>query len=104
MSWLLLFSLTAVTFFNRYFFLEPKTAFQFPNFLMRMLKFAAPCLMLAICAPVIFFEQGEWRGLSTNLYFYGAVFTILITAFSKKMLLSLSLSLLFFYLLIYVFS
>lgn len=104
MSWLLLIGLTAVTFFNRYFFLEPKTALKFPNLVIRMLKYAAPCLMFAICAPVIFFQQGEWRGLSENLYFYGAIFTVMVTALSKKMMLSLSLSLLFFYLLIYVFS
>lgn len=44
MSWYLLFVLTAVTFFNRYVFLEPKTTIRLPNFALYMLKYAAPCL------------------------------------------------------------
>ncbi|WP_180058244.1 AzlD domain-containing protein [Acinetobacter sp. YH12227] len=102
MSWYLLFVLTAVTFFNRYVFLEPKTTIRLPNFALYMLKYAAPCLMISIVSPVIFFEQGEWKGVWANSYFYGALLTILITCITRKLLLSISLSLVLFYFYIYV--
>lgn len=55
MSWSFIFLLAAIVFFNRYLFLEPKVAIQFPMFFERMLKYSAPCLLSAICIPIIFF-------------------------------------------------
>ena len=55
MTWLFVLSLTCVTFFNRYLFLEPKTQIRLPKFATRMLKYAAPCLMVSICLPLVFF-------------------------------------------------
>lgn len=104
MTWLLVLSLTCVTFFNRYLFLEPKTQIQLPHFAKRMLKYAAPCLMISICVPLIFIENGQWKGLLQNSYFYGALFTLSITLFTKKLLLSILLSLTFFYGLNWLFS
>lgn len=103
MSWILLLSLTAVTFFNRYVFLEPKTSIWLPDFALRMLKYAAPCLMVSIALPIVFFEHGEWKGMLNNSYFYGAIFAVWVTAITRKLLLSIALSLLFFYVLIYFF-
>ncbi|OTG83425.1 branched-chain amino acid transporter [Acinetobacter sp. ANC 5054] len=104
MSWVLLFALTAVTFFNRYVFLEPKTMIRLPKFTLHMLKYAAPCLMISIVSPVIFFEGGEWKGGWGNSYFYGALLTILVTCITRKLLLSISLSLMLFYIYIYFIS
>lgn len=104
MSWILLCSLTAVTFFNRYLFLEPKTAIKLPDFTLRMLKYAAPCLMVSISTPIVFFEHGEWKGIISNSYFYGAIFAVFVTAITRKMLISIALSLLFFYVMIYFFD
>ena len=97
MSWTLLLTLMAVVFFNRYVFLEPKTAVQLPAFALRMLKYAAPCLMVSICLPIVFFEQQQWKGVIANSYFYGAVFTAVLTALTRKLLISITLSLIFFY-------
>ena len=98
MTWLFVLSLTCVTFFNRYLFLEPKTQIQLPKFATRMLKYAAPCLRVSICLPLVFFEVGHWkRLLLQNSYFYGVIFTLLITLLTRKLLLSILLSLGFFY-------
>lgn len=97
MTWLFVLSLSCVTFFNRYLFLEPKTQIRLPLLLTRMLKYAAPCLMISICLPLVFFENGKARGLIQNSYFYGAIFTLFITLLTRKLLLSILLSLGFFY-------
>lgn len=55
MSWTLLIGLAMVTFFNRYLFLEPKTRIVVPQFVMSMLNYAAPCLMISIAIPIVFF-------------------------------------------------
>lgn len=97
MNWSFIFLLAAIVFFNRYLFLEPKVAIQFPMFFERMLKYSAPCLLSAICMPIIFFDHGEWRVLQGNSYFYATIFCILVSLFLRKILVSLALSLLFFY-------
>ncbi|QDK98357.1 AzlD domain-containing protein [Acinetobacter tandoii] len=97
MSWAFIFLLAGIVFFNRYVFLEPKVAIQFPIFFERMLKYSAPCLLTAICIPIIFYDAGEWRSLATNSYFYATIFCVLVSLFLRWVLLSLALSLLFFY-------
>ena len=97
MTWLFVFSLTCVTFFNRYLFLEPKTQIRLPKFATRMLKYAAPCLMVSICLPLVFFEGSQWKGIFQNSYFYGASLTLLINLLTREFLLSILLSLGFFY-------
>lgn len=63
MTWALLLTLAAVVFFNRYVFLEPKVAIRLPKLLERMLHYAAPCLLAAICVPIVFYDDaGAWRG------------------------------------------
>ena len=97
MSWTFIFLLAGIVFFNRYLFLEPKVAIQFPVFFERMLKYSAPCLLTAICIPIIFYDAGEWRSLPTNSYFYATIFCVLVSFLFRRVLLSLALSLLFFY-------
>lgn len=97
MTWFFVISLACVTFFNRYLFLEPRTRINLPSFVIRMLKYAAPCLMISICLPLIFFEQGEFRGLVHNSYLYGAIFTLCITLITRRLLISIVFSLVFFY-------
>lgn len=102
MSWLFIIALSAVIFFNRYVFLEPRVCIQLPNTLQRMLHYAAPCLLSAICVPVIFFEDGQqFRGLWLNAYFYAAIFTALFFIFSKRILISSIAGFMLFYLLQY---
>lgn len=97
MTWTYIFILAAIIFFNRYLFLEPKVDVKFPHFFEKMLKYSAPCLLTAICAPIIFYQDDVFRTFPNNPYLYGAIFCVLIILWLKKTLLSIILSLVFFY-------
>ena len=97
MTWTYIFILAAIVFFNRYLFLEPKVDIKFPHFFEKMLKYSAPCLLTAICAPIIFYQDDAFRAFVNNPYLYGAIFCVLMILWLEKTLLSIILSLVFFY-------
>lgn len=97
MTWTYIFILAAIVFFNRYLFLEPRVDIKFPHFFEKMLKYSAPCLLTAICAPIIFYQDDAFRAFANNPYLYGAIFCVLMILWLKKTLLSIILSLVFFY-------
>ncbi|AXY60637.1 MULTISPECIES: AzlD domain-containing protein [Acinetobacter] len=97
MSWFLLLTLALIVFANRYFFLEPKVAIRLPHVFEQMLKYSAPCLLTAICAPIVFFNEGQFRQIPLDPYFIAAVCTIIFALFIRKILWSLAFSLLCFY-------
>ncbi|MEC5343622.1 AzlD domain-containing protein [Brenneria populi] len=99
MSWLLLCALAGIVFFNRYIFLEPRTPVRLPGWVREALKYSAPCLLSAICGPVILLAQGELRPFPDNPYFWGAIFSAIIAFFIRSMVICVLISLLFFYLL-----
>lgn len=104
MNWLIILGLASVIFFNRYFFLEPSISFKVPDFLARMLNYAAPSLLTAICVPIIFFDdQQALKDMAHNTYIYAAVFSIMVSLYVRHVLLSLVLSLIFFYFLNFLF-
>ena len=100
MTWTYILILAAIVFFNRYLFLEPKVDVKFPHFFEKMLKYSAPCLLTAICAPIIFYQDDTFRAFANNPYLYGAIFCVLMILWLKKTLLSIILSLVFFYMVI----
>lgn len=97
MTWTYILILAAIVFFNRYLFLEPRVDIKFPHFFEKMLKYSAPCLLTAICAPIIFYQDDTFRAFANNPYLYGAIFCVLMILWLKKTLLSIILSLVFFY-------
>ena len=97
MTWTYILILAAIVFFNRYLFLEPKVDVKFPHFFEKMLKYSAPCLLTAICAPIIFYQDDAFRAFANNPYLYGAIFCVLMILWLEKTLLSIILSLVFFY-------
>lgn len=97
MTWTYIFILAAIVFFNRYLFLEPRVDIKFPHFFEKMLKYSAPCLLTAICAPIIFYQDDAFRAFANNPYLYGAIFCVLMILWLEKTLLSIILSLVFFY-------
>lgn len=99
--WLLIIGLSVIVFVNRYVFLEPKFTFQLPVFIEKMLKYAAPCLMISVCIPIIFYNGEQFREMTNNIYLVSAILTIFITLKTRKMLLSIVMSLLIFYSLSY---
>lgn len=97
MSWLLLFGLAALVFFNRYLFLEPRVPVRLPALLRQALNYSAPCLLTAICGPIILLQEGTMRSLPDNPYLYGAIIGVVIAAWVRHMILSVLLILLAFY-------
>lgn len=98
MSWLLLLTLAAVVLFNRYLFLEPAIPVRLPAVVREALKYSAPCLLTAICGPIVLLNEGNVRGIADNPYLYGALIGIIIAARVRSMVASVLLILCAFYL------
>lgn len=98
MTWILLLTLAAVVFFNRYFFLEPNVSIELPECVQQMLSYSAPCLLTAICTPIVFFNGDQLRSLPLDPYFITAILCIIFTVLFKKILFNFVLSLCAFYL------
>ncbi|MEL4887484.1 AzlD domain-containing protein [Pectobacterium betavasculorum] len=98
MSWLLIFVLSGIVFFNRYIFLEPAVPVRIPVLLHRALKYSAPCLLTAICGPIILMDNGIIRAFPDNPYFLGAIVSIVISFFIRNIVIAVLLSMLAFYL------
>ena len=63
MSWFMILGLAAIVFFNRYYFLEPNVKIKLPLIMNKMLNYSAPCLLTAICIPVVFFDGDNLKGI-----------------------------------------
>lgn len=100
MSWTLIVAISALVFLNRYLFLEPRIRLKLPHFIQRMLHYSAPCLLTAICIPVIFYDSAQqFRPMTDNLYLYAALATAIFYLNSKRLLLSSILGFAVFYIL-----
>ncbi|EKU38916.1 MULTISPECIES: AzlD domain-containing protein [Acinetobacter] len=97
MSWFIILGLAAIVFFNRYYFLEPNVKVKLPLIMNKMLNYSAPCLLTAICIPIIFFEGDNLKGILDNPYIYAAIFCVAIAFYLKRVLLTVIASLIFFY-------
>lgn len=102
MTWALLLTLAAVVFVNRYVFLDPNTPVKLPQVFHDALRYSAPCLLTAICGPIILMENGIVRAFPGNPYFLGAICAVVIAIFVRQMVVSVLASLLVFYMLVYV--
>ncbi|MTB65785.1 AzlD domain-containing protein [Providencia sp. wls1943] len=101
MIWILIISLTAVVFSLRYIFLIPQLPIRLPLIVRQALSYSAPCLLTAICAPVILLENHELHSFPDNPYLWGALFCVVAASLLKNMLVTVGLTLVFFYGLIY---
>ncbi len=96
MTWLLVFCLMAVVFANRYLLLEPKLPIVIPGLVRQALTYSAPCLLTAICGPIIL-NGGGLAALPSNPYVYATLFSVACAYFIPNMLLSVVVSLVGFY-------
>lgn len=97
MSWSLLLTLAVIVFFNRYIFLEPKFAIRLPAVFQKMLQYSAPCLLVAICAPIVFFQDNQLRLDLLNPYLLSAGLCVILAFIGRHILLNLVLCLICFY-------
>jgi branched-subunit amino acid transport protein len=102
MSWLLLLALATIVFVNRYVFLEPRLPVRIPKLLHDALKYSAPCLLTAICGPIILMDKGELRAFPDNPYLLGTIFAVVIAFSIRKMVVAVISSLLVFYALAFI--
>lgn len=101
MSWALILAMSIIVFCNRYLFLEPRIHLRLPHVIQRMLHYSAPCLLTAICVPVIFYDTEQLRPILSNAYLYAALATIAFYLMTKHLLYSATLGFICFYLLYY---
>lgn len=97
MTWYLILTLTVIVFINRYLFLDPRVPVRLPVFIHEALKYSAPCLLTAICGPIIIMENGIIRNVPDNPYLWGTLLAILIALFIHNLLLAVTVSLMAFY-------
>lgn len=100
MNWLLLLLLAGIVFINRYIFLVPQMPVRLPKLINDALKYSAPCLLTAICGPIIL-GQGSYL-LHANPYVYGALVSILLALIIRQIIVAIILSMLAFYIFIWV--
>ncbi|MBP6345601.1 AzlD domain-containing protein [Neisseriaceae bacterium CLB008] len=103
MTWGLLLLLAFIVFVNRYVFLEPKMPVRLPALFNEALTYSAPCLLTAICGPIIMGSTGL-AGLPSNPYVYGALVSVVLAYKIKRMVVAVLLSLILFYVIYYVMS
>lgn len=99
--WLLIITLSIVVFINRYIFLDPNIKIKIPNVVYSILKYSAPCLLAAICAPIVFFQSNEIKLSIVDPYIIASIITIIFSIFIKKTITVVILGLTIFYLLLY---
>lgn len=97
MSWFLIITLALIVFFNRYVFLEPTVPLKLPAIINKALKYSAPCLLTAICGPIILMDHGAIRDFPLNPYFLAAVVSVVIAFLIKNIVTAVLLSLAAFY-------
>ena len=102
MTWFLLLTLAVVVFFNRYVFLEPRVPLKVPKIMREALEYSAPCLLTAICSPIIFLEHDVLRSVSGNPYLLGSIISVVMAIYVRNMVLSVVCSLILFYVLCYI--
>lgn len=103
MSWGLILILTMMVFSLRFIFLIPGLPLRLPVFVQQALTYSAPCLLVAICAPIVLLEEQQFREINDNPYLWGTLFCIISARLIKNTLLTVVLTLTFFYSLIYLF-
>ncbi|AIQ99988.1 branched-chain amino acid transporter [Pluralibacter gergoviae] len=97
MSWFLIIALALIVFFNRYIFLEPTVPLKLPVIINKALKYSAPCLLTAICGPIILMDHGAIRDFPLNPYFLATVVSVVIAFSIKNIVTAVLLSLAAFY-------
>ncbi|MGM3175265.1 AzlD domain-containing protein [Dickeya lacustris] len=99
MSWGLLLLLALVVFCYRAVFLEPGIPVRLAPLVREALNYSAPCLLTAICGPIILLQQQTLRPFPENPYLWGAIASVVIAWWIRQTLLAVVASLGVFYLL-----
>ena len=102
MTWMLIMVLAGVLLLNRYLLLEPNLPLRLPLWVQQCLRYSAPCLLTAICGPIIL-NGYELEQMGSNPYVYATFWAILSAYFIRNMLVSVLVSLFGFYVIMFCF-
>ncbi|MEZ8093683.1 AzlD domain-containing protein [Photobacterium swingsii] len=98
-------AMTAIVFFSRYVFLEPRVPLKLNKHALRLLSYSSPAILTAIWAPIIFLPDGELSVSINNPYLLAAIITAILVWKTGNVLLSIILSMgAFLFLNLYLFS
>lgn len=99
MIMLLIFAMGGLVFLNRYAFLEPRLPLRLSSNARQFLGFAVPGMLTAICGPIVFMPDHQLDLSPANPYLLGSVVAIVLVLWTRSVLLSMLLSMGFFFVL-----
>ncbi|WP_076417614.1 AzlD domain-containing protein [Colwellia sp. UCD-KL20] len=100
MIWLTLGLMTLIIFISRYLFLEPKLPLKLNKSTLQFLSYAAPAVLTAIIAPLVFVKEHALHISIHNSYLVGAIIACLLAYFTRNTLLTVIVSMgVFFFIL-----
>lgn len=99
MIMLLILAMGLLVFLNRYAFLEPRLPLRLSSNARQFLGFAVPGMLTAICGPIVFMPGHQLDLSPANPYLLGSVVAIVLVLWTRSVLLSMLLSMGFFFVL-----
>jgi branched-subunit amino acid transport protein len=102
MQWPIIILMALILFVNRYIFLAPSVPIKLPKFIQEALRYSAPCILTAICGPILLMDGETLRAFPANPYLWGAIFCVVVAAYVRNMIAAVLIGLTFFYLLIFL--
>ncbi|EAT13958.1 AzlD domain-containing protein [Bermanella marisrubri] len=92
MMWAAIAGMTAIVFFSRYVFLEPKLPLRLNQKAVRFLNYSSPAILTAIWGPIVFVHDKQIDMTWHNAYFMAALFAVLLIWKTGNVLLTTVLS------------
>jgi 4-azaleucine resistance transporter AzlC len=99
MVWAVIFGMGILVFLNRYVFLEPRLPVRLSSNARQFLGFAVPGMLTAICGPIVFMPDKQLNLQWDNPYLLSSLVAIALVIYTRNTLLSMLLSMAFFFLL-----
>ena len=91
--------MACVTFTTRFLFLSKRLPFSIGPKMQRFLSFSAPCVLTAICVPIVFVQEGKLAISLNNPYLIAACVAVLLAYRFKNLYITTVVSLVVFFLL-----
>ena len=99
MVWAVIFGMGLLVFLNRYLFLEPRLPVRLSSNARQFLGFAVPGMLTAICGPIVFMPEQQLNLQWDNPYLLSSLVAIGLVLYTRSTLISMPLSMAFFFLL-----
>ncbi|WP_277961250.1 AzlD domain-containing protein [Pseudomonas sp. RIT-To-2] len=99
MIWVVIIGMGTLVFLNRYVFLEPRLPVRLGSNVRQFLGFAVPGMLTAICGPIVFMPDRQLNLHLDNPYLISSAVAVGLVLFTRNTLLSMGLSMAFFFLL-----